>query len=170
MRTLKLALLATAATVAFSSATFAADLIISEPAVIDNSVGFDWEGPYAGLFVSGQNNPGNVFGIGADLGVNVLIDDSLLAGFEGEVAWLSNSTWQGDVSGRLGFIAGPALLYAHIGVGANSTTGAYVPVGVGAEFAVADNLSLKAEYAYQWDWDNSADDAHVGKIGFNWHF
>lgn len=169
MRTLKLALLATAATVAFSSATFAADLIISEPAMIDNSVGFDWEGPYAGLFVSGQTTPA-VFGIGANLGVNVLLDDSLLAGFEGEVAWLSNSTWQGDVSGRLGFIADAALIYAHIGVGANSTTGAYVPVGVGAEFAVADNLSIKAEYAYQWDWDNGAQSAHVGKIGFNWHF
>lgn len=169
MRTLKLALLATAATVAFSSATFAADLIISEPAVIDNSVGFDWEGPYAGLFVSGQTTPA-VFGLGANLGVNVLLDNSLLAGFEGEVAWLSNSTWQGDVSGRLGFIADAALIYAHIGVGANSSTGAYVPVGVGAEFAVADNLSIKAEYAYQWDWDNGAQSAHVGKIGFNWHF
>ena len=155
MRTLKLALLATAATVAFSSATFAADLIISEPAIIDNSVGFDWEGPYAGLFVSGQTTPA-VFGIGANLGVNVLLDDSLLAGFEGEVAWLSNSTWQGDVSGRLGFIADAALIYAHL--------------GVGAEFAVADNLSIKAEYAYQWDWDNGAQSAHVGKIGFNWHF
>jgi len=169
MRTLKLALLATAATVAFSSATFAADLIISEPAIIDNSVGFDWEGPYAGLFVSGQTTPA-VYGIGANLGVNVLLDNSLLAGFEGEVAWLSNSTWQGDVSGRLGFVADAALIYAHLGVGANSATGGYVPVGVGAEFAVADNLSIKAEYAYQWDWDNGADSSHVGKIGFNWHF
>jgi outer membrane immunogenic protein len=168
MRNLKLALLATAATVAFSSATLAADLIVAEP-MIDNTVGFDWEGPYAGLFVSGQTTPA-VFGIGANLGVNVLIDDSLLAGFEGEIAWLSNSTWQGDVSGRLGFVADAALIYAHLGIGANSSTGAYVPVGVGAEFAVADNLSIKAEYAYQWDLSTSAESAHVGKIGFNWHF
>ena len=170
MRTLKLALLATAATVAISSAAHAADLIITEPAaVIDNSVGFDWEGPYAGLFISGQTTPA-VFGIGANLGVNVLIDDSLLAGVEGEIAWLSNSTWQGDVSARLGFVADAALIYAHLGVGANSATSAYVPVGVGAEFAVADNLSIKAEYAYQWDLDNGAQSAHVGKLGFNWHF
>src|SRR5689334_16254638 len=132
MRTLKLALLATAATVAFSSATLAADLIVAEP-MIDNTVGFDWEGPYAGLWISGQTTPA-VFGIGADLGVNVLIDSSLLAGFEGEIAWLSNSTWQGEVEGRLGFIADAALIYAHLGVGTNSSTGAYVPVGVGAEF------------------------------------
>lgn len=168
MRTLKLALLATAATVAFSSATLAADLIIAEP-MIDNTVGFDWEGPYAGLWIGGQTTPA-VFSIGADLGVNVMIDDSLLAGFEGEVAWLSNSTWQGEVEGRLGFVADAALIYAHVGVGANSASGAYVPVGVGAEFAVADNLSIKAEYTYQWDFDNAAQSAHVGKIGFNFHF
>jgi hypothetical protein len=35
---------------------------------------------------------------------------------------------------------------------------------------VADNLSIKAEYAYQWDFDNAAQSAHVGKLGFNWHF
>lgn len=168
MRNLKIALLATAAVVAFSSATLAADLIVAEP-IIDNTVGFDWEGPYAGLFVSGQTTPA-VFGLGAQLGVNVLVDSSLLAGFRGEVAWLSNGTWEGDVSGRLGFIADAALIYAHLGVGANSATGAYVPVGVGAEFAVADNLSLFAEYSYQWDLDNAAESAHVGKIGLNWHF
>ena len=106
----------------------------------------------------------------ATAGLEEAMRYSLLAGFEGEVAWLSNSTWQGDVSGRLGFIADAALIYAHLGVGANSATGAYVPVGVGAEFAVADNLSIKAVDAYQWDLDNGAQSAHVGKIGFNWHF
>lgn len=168
MRTLKIALLATAATVALSSATFAADLIVAEP-VIDNTVGFNWEGPYAGLWISGQTTP-SVFALGADLGVNVMVDSNVLAGFEGEIAWLSNSTWQGDVEARLGFVADMAMIYGHVGVGANSSTGAFVPVGVGAEFAVADNLSLKAEYTYQWDWDNSAQSSHVGKIGFNWHF
>ena len=168
MRNLKIALLATTAVVAFSSATFAADLIIADP-VIDNSVGFDWEGTYAGLYISGQSAPA-VFGIGANLGVNVLVDDSLLAGFEGEIAWLANGSFQGQVDGRLGFVADQALLYAFIGLGANSVTNAYVPVGVGVEFAVADNLSLKAEYQYQWDFDVAAQSAHVAKIGFNWHF
>ena len=169
MRTLKLALLATAATVAFSSATFAADLIVSEPAIIDNTVGFDWEGPYVGLWLAGQTTPA-VYSIGANLGINVMIDQSLLAGFDGEIAWLSNSTWQGEVEGKLGFVADAALIYAHVGVGSNSASGAYVPVGVGAEFAVADNVSLKAEYTYQWDFDNAAQSAHVGKIGINFHF
>ncbi|WP_395814941.1 outer membrane protein [Devosia sp.] len=169
MRTLKLALLATAATVAFSSATFAADLIVSEPAMIDNTVGFDWEGPYVGLWLGGQTTP-SVYSLGANLGVNVMLDQSLLAGFEGEIAWLSDSSYQGDIEAKLGFVADVALIYAHVGVGSNSATGAFVPVGVGAEFAVADNVSLKAEYTYQWDFDNAAQSAHVGKIGINFHF
>jgi opacity protein-like surface antigen len=168
MRSIKIALLATVATAALSSATFAADLIISEP-VIDNTAAFDWEGPYAGLWISGQSTPA-VFGLGANLGVNVLLDQSLLAGIEGELAWLSNATWEGQVDGRLGFVADIAVIYAFAGFGANSATGVYVPLGVGAEFAVADNLSLKAEYQYQWDLDNGAQSSHVGKLGFNWHF
>ena len=170
MRTLKLALLAAVATAGFSSAAFAADLIVDTPMVIDNTSSFDWEGPYAGLWVSGQTTP--AFGIGANLGVNVLLDTNLLLGVEGELAWLSNNTWQGQFDGRVGFVVDSAVIYGFTGIGANmgTGTGAYVPVGVGVEFGVADNMSIKAEYQYQWDLDNSADDAHVAKIGFNWGF
>ncbi|HHY50445.1 MAG TPA: autotransporter outer membrane beta-barrel domain-containing protein [Alphaproteobacteria bacterium] len=165
MRTLKIALLATAAVAALSSATMAADLVIEPEPVIDNSFGgFDWEGPYAGLWVGGLTNPA-VFALGADLGVNALIDSSLLAGVEGNISWESNSTWSVQGHGRLGFLADPALIYGLAGVGWNSGSGAYIPLGVGAEFAVADNLSLKAEYNYQW-----GPNRHVGKVGFNFHF
>ncbi len=165
MRTLKIALLATVATAALSSATLAADLIIEQPEVIiDNSYGFDWEGPYAGLWVGGLTNP-SVFALGADLGVNVLLDQSLLAGVEGNLSWESNSSWTVQGHGRLGFVADQFLFYGLAGVGWNSTTGGYIPLGVGAEFAVADNLSLKAEYNYQW-----GPNRHVGKVGFNFHF
>jgi opacity protein-like surface antigen len=164
MRSLKIALLATVATAALSSATFAADLIISEPVIDTFSAGFDWEGAYAGLWIGGLTNPG-VFALGADLGVNVLIDSSLLAGIEGNVDWQSDSTWEGQVHGRLGVVADSALFYGLVGVGAHSAWGVYVPVGVGVEFGVADNLSLKAEYNYQF-----ITNRHVGKVGFNWHF
>ena len=119
MRTLKIALLATVATAALSSATIAADLIISDP-IIDNTFApaFDWEGAYAGLWIGGLTNPG-VFAIGADLGVNAMIDSSLLAGFEGNVDWQSNSTWEGQVHARLGFVADSALFYGLVGVGAH---------------------------------------------------
>jgi opacity protein-like surface antigen len=165
MRTLKIALLATVATAALSSATLAADLVIDAAPVIDNSYGFDWEGPYAGIWVGGLTNP-NVFALGADLGVNVLLDSSLLAGVEANASWESNSTWSLQAHGRLGFVAGDqAVIYGLAGVGWNSGSGGYVPLGVGAEFAVADNMSLKAEYNYQW-----GPNRHVGKVGVNFHF
>lgn len=168
MRTLKIALLATVATAALSSATFAADLIISEP-VVDNAVAFDWEGPYVGLFVLGHS--AGLFGVGVDAGVNVAVSDGFLLGLEGDVAWLSDNSWMGQVHGRAGFLASDeVLLYGLAGIGFDSVWDAFIPVGVGAEFAVADNLTLRAQYQYQWDLDNSAQNAHVGKIGFNWHF
>lgn len=168
MRTLKIALLATVATAALSSATLAADLIVSEP-VIDNTYGFDWEGPYAGLFLMGHSD--GIFGLGADLGVNVLVSDGFLLGVEGDLAWLSDNSWTGQVHGRAGFLASDAaVIYGLVGAGFDSLEGAFIPVGVGAEFAVADNLTLRAEYQFQWDLSTSADDAHVGKVGFNWHF
>ena len=163
MRTLKIALLATVATAALSSATVAADLIIAEP-VIDNSYGFDWEGPYAGLWAGGVTTP-NVFALGADLGVNFMLDSSLLAGVEGNLSWETNNSWSVQAHGRLGFVADTVLFYGLAGAGWNSVSGGYIPLGVGAEFAVADNLTLKAEYNYQW-----GPNRHVGKVGFNWHF
>jgi opacity protein-like surface antigen len=179
MRTLKIALLATVATAALSSATMAADLIISDP-IIDNTFaapGFDWEGPYVGLYVSGQASDfTDAWGIGAVLGANVLLDTSLLAGLEGSVAWLAGTpdSWQGQVHGKLGFVMDQAAIYGLLGVGFNSETDGYVPIGVGAEFALADNFTIKAEYQYQWDFEDQvagvSEDAHVGKVGFNWHF
>ena len=88
-----------------------------------------------------------------------------LAGVEGNLSWQSNGTWTAQGHGRLGFVADQAVIYGLAGLGWNSGTGGFVPVGVGAEFAVADNLSLKAEYNYQW-----GPNIHVGKVGFNFHF
>lgn len=180
MRTLKIALLATVASAALSSATLAADLIIADP-VIDNTYmapGFDWEGPYAGLWVSGQwdgdddGDDDNGWGFGASLGVNAMLDSNLLAGVEGNLGWVGHD-WQGQVHGKLGFTADTLAIYGLAGVGFNGDDGGYVPVGIGAEFAVADPLTIKAEYQYQWDFDHGDDGddgAHVGKVGFNWHF
>ena len=171
MRTLKLALLATVAVAGVSTAASAADLIVDTapaPAVVDNYSSVDWNGPYAGLFISGQTD--SIYGLGANLGVNTLINSNLLAGVEGSVQWLNNDTWQGQVNGKLGFAVENFAFYGLAGVGANSDTDAYAPIGVGAEVKLNDALSLKAEYQYQYDFDNSSEDAHVAKIGLNWHF
>ncbi len=171
MRTLKTALLATAATVALSSATVAADLIIADP-IIDNmfTVACGFDGPYAGLFVSGQTHPDG-FGIGANLGVNACLDSSLLIGVEGSVAYLLGGAhdWTGQIHGKLGVVADQVAFYGLLGIGTTGAGGAFVPIGVGAEFLVADDFSLKAEYQYQWSL-SGAPAGHVGKVGFNWHF
>ena len=44
---------------------------------------------------------------------------------------------------------------ARAGVGTNSETDAFAPVGLGAEFMMTDSVSLKAEYQYQWDFDDT---------------
>jgi opacity protein-like surface antigen len=197
MRTLKIALLATVASAALSSATLAADLIIADP-VIDNTFiapGFDWEGPYAGLWVSGQtdshnnnnnnnNNDRGGFGFGASLGVNAMLDSNILAGVEGNIGWVDHS-WQTQIHGKLGFTADTLAIYGLAGVGFNFNNNnnnnnnnndghGYIPVGIGAEFVVADPLTIKAEYQYQWAFNNNNtgnnQSAHVGKVGFNFHF
>lgn len=171
MRTLKLALLATLAVAGVSSAASAADLIVDAspaPVVVDNYSAVDWNGPYAGLFISGQTD--SIYGLGANLGVNTLISSNLLAGVEGSVQWLNDDSWQGQVNGKLGFAVENFAFYGLAGVGANSETEAYAPIGVGAEVKLTDDFSLKAEYQYQYDFDDSSEDAHVAKIGFNWHF
>lgn len=170
MRNLKLALLATVAFASVGSAAYAADLIIDTPAPVmtDYSTGYSWDGPYIGIYFSGQTDA--IYSLGLDLGVNTMIDENLLVGVEGDVSWLNDDSWQGQVHGKLGFAADSVAFYGLAGIGYNSDSEAYVPVGVGVEFAMTEDLSLKAEYQYQWDLDTSAEDAHVAKVGLNWHF
>lgn len=170
MRSLKLALLATAATAVLSSATFAADLIIDVPMedpIIDNSFSFD--GAYIGAFLQGQTAP-NTFGIGANLGVNVLLDGLLIGGeIEGVVAL--GPEYSGQVTGKVGgLLSDSAIIYAYSGVGSRTGTSWYVPLGIGAEIAVADNVGLKGEVQYNFDLTNSAQNSAAAKIGLNFHF
>lgn len=169
MRLLKTALFATVATLAISAAAFAADLIVDTPAdpIVDNS--FTWDGAYIGFFVSGQTVP-SAFGLGANLGVNAL-QDNILFGGEVSAAYLSDGSWTGQVHGKLGFLLAPEVaLYGLAGIGTHSANGVFVPVGLGIEAGLADNLSLKAEYQYNIDLSTAAQNSHVFKAGLNWHF
>ena len=191
MRTIKIALLATVAGAALTTATLAADpIVMMDPTpVVDNFTGFDWEGVYAGLYISGQTDDtapatDSVWGIGGNVGVNFLLDPVLI-GVEGDITVLTDNNvlpadtadWQGQAVGRLGvLITDNVLAYGLAGFGAHSDTGAYVPVGAGLEVALTDNISLKGQYEYHWDVSESdalattTDSAHVGKFGFNFHF
>lgn len=99
-------LLAGIATVGFSSATYAADLIIEEPimspGVVD--VGGNWEGVYLGAFIGGASGTfddvtdGDVFDtddsmglsgwlVGVNAGANFYITDGIVGGIVGDIAW-----------------------------------------------------------------------------------
>ena len=170
MRSLKLALLATAAVAALSSAAAAADLIVDVPIeepVIDNSFSFD--GPYIGAFVQGQTNP-NAFGMGVNFGVNALMD-SLLIGGEFEAAVLTGPNYSGQFTGKVGgLVSDNAIIYAYSGLGSRTPTSWYVPIGIGAEVGVSDNVSIKGEVQYNWDLTAAADNSLAAKVGLNFHF
>jgi len=170
MRSLKLALLATAATAVLSSAAFAADLIVDQPmapAVINNA--FNWDGAYIGAFVQGQTAP-NAFGLGVDLGVNALMN-GLVIGGDIEAVASTGPNFSTQLTGKIGGAIGDsAILYAYSGLGTRTFSSFYVPVGVGAEFAVAENMSIKAEAQYNVDLTTSAENSAAFKVGLNWHF
>ena len=170
MRSLKLALLATAAVAALSSAAAAADLIVDVPIeepVIDNSFSFD--GPYIGALVHGQTNP-NPIGLGVNFGVNALMD-SLLIGGEFEAAVLTGPNYSGQFTGKVGgLVSDNAIIYAYSGLGSRTPTSWYVPIGIGAEVGVSDNVSIKGEVQYNWDLTAAADNSVAAKVGLNFHF
>ena len=170
MRSLKLALLATAAVAAFSSAAAAADLIVDVPIeepIIDNSFSFD--GAYIGAFLQGQTNPATV-GLGLDFGVNALMDN-LLIGAEIEGVAALGPNFSAQLTGKVGgLVSDNAIIYAYSGIGSRTPTSWYVPIGVGAEVAVADNVGIKGEVQYNWDLTSAAQNSVAAKVGLNFHF
>jgi opacity protein-like surface antigen len=169
MRTLKIALLATVAIAALSSATFAADLVIDEEPVYAPAASYGLDGTYAGVYILGDSHSTS-FGAGVVLGAN-FSQDAFLLGIEGDLSVTTEPNFYGQVVGKFGFNASDsAAIYGLAGVGWTSHAGGqfYVPLGIGAEFLVADGLSLKAQGEYHWT--NTGHDSIVGKVGLNWHF
>lgn len=180
-----------------AGAAQAADLYIpSTPQPIVESAGFDWEGMYAGIqggalfYPEDESSPmmieaissnyGTLGVIGVHIGVNTLVSSNVLAGIEGTAEYLFED--YGDyaqflLNGRVGFLASESLLlYALAGVGVEysfdyeDTRGIY-QLGVGAELAVADNISLRGQIAGLGIFDS--DDLFDGTkatIGISFHF
>ena len=163
-------LLASVALAGLSSAAFAADLVVSQPTappVINNS--FNWDGAYIGAFIQGQTAP-NAFGLGVDLGVNTLMSGMVLGG-DLEFVASTGPNFSSQLTGKIGGAIGDsAILYAYSGLGTKTKTSFYVPLGVGAEFAVAQNMSIKAEAQYNFNLGTPANNSAAVKVGVNWHF
>lgn len=183
MTFLKTTLLAAAATLAVASVAQAADPIMPTPIipVAPAPAAFDWNGFYAGIHVGAENQVDfdeTNWLIGAELGVNTTFDmfvlgaelgvDYVFDGTPEEFAYLEGTV-------RAGVLLMPeALIYGTVGYGADlhdtAGSGEHVLAGLGAEFAVAESVTLDARYVYGWAQDAADTDIHKFTIGANFHF
>ena len=148
-------LLGGAAVLGLSSAAFAADLIIAEPASTVLSSGTDWSGLYAGAHIgygwgdwdySGSFGPGptpftrsgapdGVIG-GVQIGYNWQVDNvvfGLQADLDLAGITVANPSGQDDsldafgtLSGRVGLALGSVLPYVKLGAGIGTATGTWL--------------------------------------------
>lgn len=139
----------------------------------------DWDGFYAGLGLSGAYNVnlGERFGfVDGIVGVNAQLEGDFVVGAEVALSgWISDApagpglSASGEVRG--GFLVTPdVLLYGSAGAMHFISGGAtYLQVGAGAEFAVADNMSLDLQYKYWVEMPGVYRD-HSLSASLLWHF
>src|SRR5690606_2525205 len=144
-----------------------------------------WNGLYAGVRVGVENNTGNTTGtsesyglVGLEIGANAAFDMFVLGG-ELAVYYLFATSDFAYVEGtvRAGVALAPqVLLYGTVGYGSDldaAGSGDHILAGLGAEFAVADSVSLDARYVHGWEQGSggvNANDIHKFTIGANFHF
>lgn len=172
---------------------------LSKDSPTDDYIAYSYdESLLVGLLTAGINwqNGALVYGIEGDVGLSS--HGNADGGFEGGYPFNPSSTYEtsqspfGTLRGRLGYAVGSLLLYgtaglsvAHLDINDPNTDGSpnvrsgtvFAPVvGVGAEYAVSDQLSLKAELRYTGavnldsaSYHNTVNSA-IGLVGVNFHF
>ncbi|WMT88672.1 outer membrane beta-barrel protein [Pelagibacterium sp. 26DY04] len=199
MNVLKTALLA-AASMTVASAAFAADPIMPAPTPIvpvvdDSSV---WDGFYAGVNAGygwGEFDDGalttDIEGWlgGAQLGYNAAFG-GVVVGVEGDYQFSDIKEGDlginhfGTVRGRIGADLGGFLPYITGGIAFgeldndidDAEYGWGWAAGAGVEAMVMDNLSVKGEYLYtsfnevEFDAGDADAEAHIARVGLNFHF
>jgi hypothetical protein len=97
--------------------------------------------------------------------------DNLLIGAEIEGVAALGPNFSAQLTGKVGgLVSDNAIIYAYSGIGSRTPTSWYVPIGVGAEVAVADNVGIKGEVQYNWDLTSAAQNSVAAKVGLNFHF
>jgi len=185
MNTLKkVAIAALLSTTAFGGA-YAADAIgIPAPAIppapVYDDSGFDWNGFYAGVNASVENNidaDTTNWALGGQAGVNTTFDFFLVGAevaIDGVFADPDMYAY-GSALARGGVLITDELLaYGAIGYGtdfgAAAGTGDHILAGGGLEFAATDDVSIRGQYLYGWGQDAADTDIHKFQIGANFHF
>ncbi len=168
-------MLGVAATFALTAGAFSQSL--SDPYAGYGGVGF--EGFYAGVllggFFDGTSNyltapDTNAISLGAAVGVNFYITDSVLGGFEvqGTANFGTTATaFDALALGRVGFApSDDFMVYGASGLGVASGQGVYA-FGGGVEVAAYDSLSVRGELLALGEW-GTAPDAVKGTVGLLW--
>jgi len=161
------------------------------PAVAAPVPSFTWSGPYLGVHAGynwGDTNAGRIKPkgavVGGFLGYNVQFDNSpVVVGVETDFNWSDaddkaggvkvDQRWNGATRARVGYAFDRFLVYGAGGVayadtrvraagfGKDSKTNVGWTVGGGAEYAVTDNVSARAEYRYT---DYGSDRYNLGGV------
>lgn len=179
MSLLKLSLAALSASFLISSVQ-AADLILMEAdPIIEMASPSGFDGPYAGILGTAGSDGIPFGGVGVVVGANATVGGSLVLGAElqGTVFFNNVVGYSGAellALGRVGFAASDAVLvYAAGGVGyfwPVAAAGApFYAVGVGAEFAVSDDMAVRAEVLGFGDF-GVAPTGYRGTIGLLFQF
>lgn len=178
--TIRLALGAALAALSMTNA-FASDLISYPTSTagelpVHDTKPFDWSGFYAGLYGVAQNSStdGGQYGLGINLGANTTFDFYLvgaevaLQGLNGD----SGGATSADILARGGLLVNDdVLVYAAAGYGADTsgTADSNFLLGAGAEFAVTDNVSLRAQYLHGFQ-ASGGNETNQVSLGANFHF
>lgn len=172
MKTLKTFALAAAASAAMAGAAAAADLAMLEqtPYVAPAEPGFDWNGFYVGVLGGAYWETGLAGGtLGKIVGFNV-VNGNLLFGAEAEYLRFFGAGAPDGVAarGRLGYLTGAdVLLYGALGYFDWLAAGQGVTAGAGAELAMGQQLSGRAEFmAVYYDVGYPA---YFARAGLIWH-
>lgn len=172
---MKLSLLSTVAAVALlamSPTAFAADLAIDPPMMADEAPTGTFEGAYVGIFGTTYLGAGQ-YGVGGELGYNLLPAESVLLGFElSGVVFSTGYDPEVWFKGKLGFTADSFAVYGFGEVGAYFSGGGATQqygLGAGAEVFVADSVSLAGEVGMRADVGNSLANPHA-QLGVRFHF
>jgi outer membrane autotransporter protein len=177
-------LLSVAVIAAVSGSAIATDLMTpAQPAPVMAAPSVGWDGLYIGGNVgyswgtatnstsAAESENINGFSLGAEIGYNLALSDSIVAGVEGDLNWSNEGgnnasagesfriNWDGAVLGRLGFDGGQFMPYVEAGVGfENGTQNFNTPsvsvsqtgyvLGAGVQFQLIDQLTGNVEYRY----------------------
>ena len=166
---------------ALPTAGFAADALtvpvstnVAVPVAEGN--GFDWTGFYAGVYGVGQSGSvsGLQYGAGLALGANLAIDFFLIGGevaVHGLLGGTGGTAYAQAVARGGVLVTDDVAVYAAGGYGIN--VGAPLEdqalLGGGVEFAVADDVSLRAQYLHGFP-ITGANAVNQVTLGANLHF